>query len=188
MMSILHISRCLFFLFQCTLWKPWWKFWDWVQSCILPLDGTCRFGRISVHIFRYPVRQWTFTFSSFPSEAGHFSSFRFDFLVTFIAVLGIFLELLNSDIYYVIILRPLRLLRWVLGLCVFSCFTPTTTRPFSFERTCHNGLVKWDVSSLSDYSKPGRDFETSLGPCSCCCRECSGERPLLIADFGKGAK
>ena len=42
----------------------------------------------------------------------HFPLFcRFDFMVTTLAVVGIILEVVNESFYYIVVLRPIRLLR-----------------------------------------------------------------------------
>lgn len=43
--------------------------------------------------------------------SGLYSSF--DFIVTLLAVLGLLMELINNSFYYIVVLRPLRLLRSV---------------------------------------------------------------------------
>ena len=61
-----------------------------------------------------------------------YSSHRFDFVVTLTAVVGLLLQLLHSSFYYMVILRPFRLFRYVGNYFFFYCMM--IVRPFGIFR------------------------------------------------------
>ncbi len=91
--------------------------------------GTWAKWILRVRLEHVSVEVWIYHHESFVRRSStNFLVFafvcRFDFLVTFTAVLGIFLELIQKSFYYIIIIRPLRLLRLASG-AVALIMTPS---------------------------------------------------------------